>query len=75
MRRQILIDASNGASDYGNKFGEPLVAGYTRTFGQRMPNGERRVRPAGARRAHGGGGVAWCLRRASPAGSHAASAH
>lgn len=39
---QILIDASNGASDYGNKFGEPLIAGYTRTFGQRMPSGERR---------------------------------
>lgn len=39
---QILIDASNGASDYGNKFGEPLVLGYTRTFGQRIPNGERR---------------------------------
>jgi phosphoribosylformylglycinamidine (FGAM) synthase-like enzyme len=40
--QQILIDASNGASDYGNKFGEPLIAGYTRTFGQRLPNGERR---------------------------------
>lgn len=39
---QILIEASNGASDYGNKFGEPLVAGYTRTFGQRLPSGERR---------------------------------
>eukprot|EP00798_Chlamydomonas_sp_ICE-L_P025491 gene25491-11147_t len=39
---QILIDASNGASDYGNKFGEPLIAGYTRSFGQRLPNGERR---------------------------------
>ncbi|KAL6745568.1 CobB/CobQ-like glutamine amidotransferase domain-containing protein [Haematococcus lacustris] len=39
---QILIDASNGASDYGNKFGEPLVSGYCRTFGQRLPNGERR---------------------------------
>ncbi|KAL0341376.1 UNVERIFIED_CONTAM: putative phosphoribosylformylglycinamidine synthase, chloroplastic/mitochondrial [Sesamum radiatum] len=24
---QILIDASNGASDYGNKFGEPLIQG------------------------------------------------
>jgi phosphoribosylformylglycinamidine synthase len=36
------VDASNGASDYGNKFGEPLVAGYTRTFGQRLPGGERR---------------------------------
>lgn len=39
---QVLIDASNGASDYGNKFGEPMIAGYTRTFGQRLPNGERR---------------------------------
>ena len=39
---QILIDASNGASDYGNKFGEPLIAGYCRTFGQRLPDGERR---------------------------------
>ncbi|PNW79730.1 hypothetical protein CHLRE_08g364800v5 [Chlamydomonas reinhardtii] len=40
--QQILIDASNGASDYGNKFGEPLICGYTRTYGQRLPNGERR---------------------------------
>ena len=39
---QILIDASNGASDYGNKFGEPLIAGFCRTFGQRLLNGERR---------------------------------
>ncbi|CAL6385891.1 unnamed protein product [Bathycoccus prasinos] len=39
---QILIDASNGASDYGNKFGEPVIAGYCRTFGSRLPNGERR---------------------------------
>lgn len=39
---QILIDASNGASDYGNKFGEPLIAGFTRTFGDRMPDGSRR---------------------------------
>ncbi|PKA57324.1 putative phosphoribosylformylglycinamidine synthase, chloroplastic/mitochondrial [Apostasia shenzhenica] len=39
---QILIDASNGASDYGNKFGEPLIQGYTRTFGMRLLNGERR---------------------------------
>jgi len=40
--QQILTDASNGASDYGNKFGEPVLAGYTRTFGLRLPNGERR---------------------------------
>ena len=39
---QILIDSSNGASDYGNKFGEPLIQGYTRTFGMRLPSGERR---------------------------------
>ncbi|KAL3527883.1 hypothetical protein ACH5RR_012539 [Cinchona calisaya] len=39
---RILIDASNGASDYGNKFGEPLIQGYTRTFGMRLPSGERR---------------------------------
>ncbi len=39
---QIEIEASNGASDYGNKFGEPVIQGYTRSFGLRMPNGERR---------------------------------
>lgn len=38
----IEIDASNGASDYGNKFGEPVITGYTRSFGMRLPNGERR---------------------------------
>jgi len=40
--QQILTDASNGCSDYGNKFGEPVIAGYLRTFGQRLANGERR---------------------------------
>ena len=39
---KIEIDASNGASDYGNKFGEPVIQGYTRSFGLRLPNGERR---------------------------------
>ncbi len=39
---QIEIEASDGASDYGNKFGEPVIQGYTRSFGQRLPNGERR---------------------------------
>jgi phosphoribosylformylglycinamidine synthase len=38
----IEIEASNGASDYGNKFGEPVIQGYTRAFGLRMPSGERR---------------------------------
>jgi phosphoribosylformylglycinamidine synthase len=39
---EIEIEASNGASDYGNKFGEPLIQGYTRSFGMRTPSGERR---------------------------------
>jgi len=38
----IEIEASNGASDYGNKFGEPVIQGFTRSFGMRMPDGERR---------------------------------
>jgi len=38
----IEIEASNGASDYGNKFGEPVVQGFTRSFGLRLPSGERR---------------------------------
>jgi phosphoribosylformylglycinamidine synthase len=38
---QIEIEASNGASDYGNKFGEPVIQGFTRSFGMRLPGGER----------------------------------
>jgi len=38
----IEINASNGASDYGNKFGEPVIQGFTRAFGLRLPDGERR---------------------------------
>ncbi len=30
---RILIEASNGASDYGNKIGEPLIQGFCRSFG------------------------------------------
>ncbi|MBA3013633.1 MAG: phosphoribosylformylglycinamidine synthase [Proteobacteria bacterium] len=37
----IEIEASNGASDYGNKFGEPLIQGFTRSFDLRLDNGER----------------------------------
>jgi phosphoribosylformylglycinamidine synthase len=37
----IEIEASNGASDYGNKFGEPLIQGFTRSFDMRLANGER----------------------------------
>jgi phosphoribosylformylglycinamidine synthase len=39
---RVMIEESNGASDYGNKFGEPLIQGFTRTFGLRLPNGERK---------------------------------
>jgi phosphoribosylformylglycinamidine synthase len=38
---EIEIKASDGASDYGNKYGEPVIHGFTRSFGQRLPNGER----------------------------------
>lgn len=37
----IEIEASNGASDYGNKFGEPLIQGFTRSFDLELPGGER----------------------------------
>lgn len=37
---QILIKASNGASDFGNKFGQPLVAGSVLTF-EHQENGEK----------------------------------
>ncbi|HET7015958.1 MAG TPA: phosphoribosylformylglycinamidine synthase [Streptosporangiaceae bacterium] len=37
----ILIQASNGASDYGNCFGEPLIYGFVRTFGAQTPGGYR----------------------------------
>lgn len=30
---KILIEASNGASDYGNKFGEPVIAGFAMSYG------------------------------------------
>lgn len=36
---QILVKASNGASDFGNKFGQPLIAGSVLTF-EHAENGE-----------------------------------
>ncbi len=36
---QILIKASNGASDFGNKFGQPLITGSLLTF-EHTENGE-----------------------------------
>jgi len=38
---EILLGASDGASDYGNKFGEPVVAGYCRSFRGRDALGSR----------------------------------
>ncbi|XP_049866264.1 phosphoribosylformylglycinamidine synthase [Pectinophora gossypiella] len=35
---QIIIEASNGASDYGNKFGEPVVSGFVQSYG--LKNGD-----------------------------------
>lgn len=32
--QQILLSASDGASDYGNKFGEPIIMGFARSFRQ-----------------------------------------
>ena len=37
---QILVKASNGASDFGNKFGQPLIAGSLLTF-EHQENGEK----------------------------------
>ncbi len=37
---QILIKASNGASDFGNKFGQPLICGSLLTF-EHQENGEQ----------------------------------
>uniref|UniRef100_A0A8C9SZA2 Phosphoribosylformylglycinamidine synthase n=1 Tax=Scleropages formosus TaxID=113540 RepID=A0A8C9SZA2_SCLFO len=39
---QVAVEASDGASDYGNKFGEPVLAGFARSFGMRLADGERR---------------------------------
>lgn len=38
---KTLIEASNGASDYGNKFGEPLIQGFCREYGETMDDNER----------------------------------
>ena len=35
---KIEIEASNGASDYGNKIGEPIINGFTRSFGMNIKN-------------------------------------
>ena len=47
---QILIKASNGASDFGNKFGQPLICGSVLTFEHQesaasTPEGEEKEAP------------------------------
>ncbi|MCR4602099.1 MAG: phosphoribosylformylglycinamidine synthase [Prevotella sp.] len=37
---QILIKASNGASDFGNKFGQPLICGSVLTFEHQEQTGD-----------------------------------
>ncbi len=39
---EVAIEASNGASDYGNKFGEPVLTGFARSFGMMVSENERR---------------------------------
>ena len=47
----ILIKASNGASDFGNKFGQPLISGSLFTFeqfdGERMLGYDKVIMQAG----------------------------
>jgi len=38
---QVLIEGSNGASNYGNEIGEPLTQGFCYNFDIRLPNGQR----------------------------------
>lgn len=38
---EIIVEASNGASDYGNKFGEPVISGFARSFGLNLKDGRR----------------------------------
>ncbi|MDE6807585.1 MAG: phosphoribosylformylglycinamidine synthase, partial [Prevotella sp.] len=42
---QILIKASNGASDFGNKFGQPLICGSVLTFEHQEKQNEQSEAP------------------------------
>src|SRR3989344_2443741 len=41
---EILIEGSNGISDYGNKIGEPLIGGFCRSFGLNIQGALREFR-------------------------------
>lgn len=38
---KVIIEASNGASDYGNKFGEPVISGFAISYGVLNSEGKR----------------------------------
>ena len=38
---EIMIRASDGASDYGNCYGEPVITGFVRSCGIQLPDGYR----------------------------------
>jgi phosphoribosylformylglycinamidine synthase len=44
---QILIKASNGASDFGNKFGQPLITGSVLTFEYQTSSADSTTYPDG----------------------------
>ena len=76
---QILIKASNGASDFGNKFGQPLITGSVLTF--EYDTTDKDVNPEGADQVYGydkvimlAGGVGYgkkrdCLKKEPQAGN------
>ena len=37
----VILEASSGASDYGNKFGEPVVSGFAISYGMMNADNER----------------------------------
>ncbi|XP_054707520.1 phosphoribosylformylglycinamidine synthase-like [Uloborus diversus] len=39
---QVAVEASNGASDYGNKFGEPIISGFARSFGMKLKRKDKK---------------------------------
>ena len=38
-----MLLASDGASDYGNKFGEPVIQGFARTYGDIIGAGKHKL--------------------------------
>ena len=76
---QILSKASNGASDFGNKFGQPLITGSVLTF--EYDTTDKDVNPEGADQVYGydkvimlAGGVGYgkkrdCLKKEPQAGN------